>query len=120
MFSNFLCLPTAHSDTYKVLFDVSFTTWKWVITSIFGFLPLFSALSFFAYFLLVLPFWHLARTGYMDMTYAAKAKAWARERLAMIPLKRSRETTANSSDPNVLETPPPAYEKGDGGSSRRS
>ncbi|KAJ7845131.1 hypothetical protein B0H14DRAFT_3086397 [Mycena olivaceomarginata] len=44
-------------DKSQVLFDVSFTAWKWAITAIFGILPLFVALSLFAYFLLVLPCW---------------------------------------------------------------
>ncbi|KAJ7430214.1 hypothetical protein B0H11DRAFT_1893838 [Mycena galericulata] len=93
-------------DESQVLFDVSFTTWKWVITAIFGMLPLFVALGLFAYFLLVLPCSNLVRAGYNDSVYAARARAWGR---GMLSQKRSEAVANGGSD-----APPPAYELKEG------
>ncbi|KAJ7110644.1 hypothetical protein C8R44DRAFT_800384 [Mycena epipterygia] len=92
-------------DESQVLFDVSFTAWKWAITAVFGILPLFVALSLFTYFLLVLPCSNLVRAGYNDSVYATRARALGKKSLGMLSLKRS-DTEANGG----LDVPPPAYE----------
>ncbi|KAG9225378.1 hypothetical protein PLEOSDRAFT_1109981 [Pleurotus ostreatus PC15] len=41
----------------EVDFDVSFTPWRWAVTSLFGFLPLLLNLGFFVVMLGALPAW---------------------------------------------------------------
>ncbi|KAF4588304.1 hypothetical protein EYR38_010271 [Pleurotus pulmonarius] len=41
----------------EVDFDVSFTPWRWAVTSLFGFLPLFLNLGFFVVILGAFPAW---------------------------------------------------------------
>jgi hypothetical protein len=93
---------------FKVLFDVSFTKWKWAITAVFGMLPLLITLGLFAYFLLVLPLWNLVSVGLKDMAYANRAKTI----LARLKPKR---TPRSNTDPDVLENPPPAYKAEENG-----
>ncbi|KAJ7263413.1 hypothetical protein C8J57DRAFT_1070456 [Mycena rebaudengoi] len=97
------------ADYAQVLFDVSFTRWKWAITAVFGMLPLTVTLGLFAYFLAVLPLWNLARAGWSEMGYAARAKPF----LAKISLKRRKATTGSDNDPEVVENPPPEYKERD-------
>ncbi|KAJ7935758.1 hypothetical protein B0H13DRAFT_2649462 [Mycena leptocephala] len=92
----------------QVLFDVSFTKWKWAITAVFGMLPLLITLGLFAYFLLVLPLWNLVKVGLKDMAYANRAKTI----LARLKAKR---TPRSNTDPDVLENPPPAYKAEENG-----
>ncbi|KAJ7264571.1 hypothetical protein C8J57DRAFT_1230347 [Mycena rebaudengoi] len=94
----------------SVLFDVSFTRWKWAITAVFGMLPLTITLGLFAYFLAVLLLWNLTRSGWSEMGKAARAKPF----LAKISLKRRTATTGSGNDPNVVENPPPEYKERDG------
>ncbi|KAJ6582329.1 hypothetical protein B0H19DRAFT_1118053 [Mycena capillaripes] len=94
----------------QVLFDVSFTKWKWAITAVFGMLPLLITLGLFAYFLAVLPLWNLARAGWSDMGYASRAKPF----LSKMSLKRWKTTAGNNSDPDVVENPPPEYKEREG------
>ncbi|KAJ7478451.1 hypothetical protein FB451DRAFT_1242037 [Mycena latifolia] len=95
----------------QVLFDVSFTAWKWAVTAIFGMLPLLITFGFFAYFLLVLPLWNLVSAGLKDMAYAKRAKSI----LVRLSPKRQPTTARSNSDPDVMKNLPPAYKERENG-----
>ncbi|KAF7354191.1 hypothetical protein MVEN_01106800 [Mycena venus] len=75
---------------HQVLLDVSFTVWKWVITSIFGILPLSLTLGSFAYYLVVRLCWKSADTmGY---------ETWANSFLEKISWNRPSKLGISNED----------------------
>ncbi|KAJ7187577.1 hypothetical protein GGX14DRAFT_580968 [Mycena pura] len=98
--STSFCYYNPANET-QVLFDVSFTKWKWAITSIFGICPLFVTLSLGVYFLALLPLWNLARAGWADMQRAMRTMS-----LKSLSLK-GQAAAADSSFPDI----PPAYKE---------
>jgi len=56
----------------QVLFNVTFTAWKWAVTTVFGILPLAITLSVFAFILLIIPALRLGKAGYKDMVEMVK------------------------------------------------
>ncbi|KAJ7744124.1 hypothetical protein B0H16DRAFT_1889710 [Mycena metata] len=110
-------------DETQILFDVNFTPWKWAVFALFGALPLFVALSLFAYFLLIRPAWNLIRLGYGDMLDAAKEGA--KKPVKMVKalggkLKgKGKEAEGGDKDEEMkkieqeTDRPPPAYKPSD-------
>ncbi|KAJ7205009.1 hypothetical protein GGX14DRAFT_368356 [Mycena pura] len=120
--NNFFTSHTTNSTSFcyynpaneaQVLFDVSFTKWKWAITSIFGILPLFVTLGLFVYFLALLPLWNFARVGWSDMRRAVQAKPFPK--ISLKSLKGRRNTAVvDHSDPDAVDNPPPVYKEREG------
>lgn len=77
------------SNLNQVLYDVKFTTWKWVITAIFGILPLLAFLLFLA-------------VSYAILPATRSIKRRLQERNASQPVLQEREQKR-------VEDPPPAY-----------
>ncbi|KAF7315997.1 hypothetical protein MIND_00117000 [Mycena indigotica] len=109
-------------DESQILYDVSFTRWKWAITAVFGMLPLAIALALFAFFLLVLPVWRLLRRGWTDMADEAAReelprRTWRNRGMDIITFKglrkgdeAAKDAENEKSEKKVEEdAPPPAY-----------
>lgn len=97
------------------MFNVNFTAWKWVVSALFGFLPLVLLLGFFTIALFVIPAWKLVHDGYKDAltpepapppksNIASRAREWVagnwRREKVEVEVKRD----------DVELEPPPAYE----------
>ncbi|KAJ6527505.1 hypothetical protein B0H19DRAFT_1196135 [Mycena capillaripes] len=86
----------------QVLLDISFTVWKWVVTSIFGILPLIITLGSIACYIV----WKFAESrGYM---------IWAKPFVTMISLTWDRKSKLGISNEDYVEkTPDESAEKKD-------
>jgi len=90
----------------QISYDVAFTVWKWVVSAIFGVLPLTIVLFLIILNWLILPVLRLVKAGYSDT--AKSLKDWNENRITKkktISPSELKEEDPSSND----DTPPPPY-----------
>jgi len=94
-----------HSD--QVLLDVSFTTWKWVISAIFGVFPLALASVYFFVAFAILPIWRWCTNSNKYQGVSPNIPQY--DEVASVDYKKAEAKYDSTYSTEQLPAPPPPY-----------